>query len=459
MSTSVATSAGFDAWTPEVRAALCRWLPERRWAGVAGRRVRDVEVLLQAPLEVDDTGGAGGALVVMAARLDDGETLRFQVPLGWHRELPPAIPNEDLIVRSGGLWIFDATAQPALMGGLVTMIGRAHRGPGLTCTAEEPLPWRPSGPPVAIRRLTGEQSNTSLVIDERMILKLFRRPDLGLNPELEVQRRLRGDQGMPVPALLGAVEAWLPEGQVTLAVLTRYVPGAVDGWNLLLEDLAGPAPGGPSVRDAVRDLGATVARMHERLAVAFGSARLTPQVREGLHADLIRRLGEAGGTAGQLQLYLPGLRAVIDRARTGPGAGHVQRVHGDLHLGQVLRSGGRWLVIDFEGEPAAAVTSRSAWRSPWQDVAGMLRSIDYAAGLAVLDEVVPRAAARSWAAVLREAFRAGYVAHTGVDVDPLLPAYEVDKAVYEVVYELRNRPGWLDIPLSAVHRLAGSGPA
>lgn len=457
MSAPLTAPARFDAAAHEVRAALCRWLPARRWSGAAGRLVRDVEVLLQVPLDPGGTcDGAGAALVVLAARLDGGETVRFQVPLGWRRR-PPAIAEEDLVVRSGGLWVFDATADPALMGRLVTMIGRADRGHGLICTVEEPLPWWPGGAPGTVRRLAGEQSNTSLVIDGRMILKLFRRPGLGLNPELEVQRRLRGDPGMPIPALLGAVEARLPGGPVTLAVLSRYVPGAIDGWNLLLDDLAGPQPGGPAIRDAVRDLGVTVARMHHRLAVAFGSARLTPPVREGLHADLVRRLGDAAGGAPPLRPYLPGLRAVIDRVRTGPGDGHVQRVHGDLHLGQVLRSGGRWLVIDFEGEPASAVAARAGWRSPWQDVAGMLRSIDYAAGLAVMDRDVPGEVARSWADALRACFRAGYLAHaSSADVDALLDAYEADKAAYEVGYELRNRPGWVHIPLSAVRQLAGS---
>ncbi|GAB7044712.1 MULTISPECIES: phosphotransferase [Catenuloplanes] len=456
MSAPAAAPVRPDPVSAELAAALCRWLPARRWSGLAGRTVSHVETLAWIPIA--PAGGAetaDGALVVLAAHLDDGETVRLHVPLGRRRDAS-AVPDEDLVLWTGRHWVFDATADPELMRRLVAMIRRGDRGPELVCTAERSPYWRPGRAATGVRRLDGEQSNTSLVIDGRMILKLFRRPGPGLNPELEVQRRLRADAGMPIPALLGAAEARLSGGLATLAVLTRYVPGAVDGWHLLLDDLAGPERGGAAISAAVRELGATVAGMHRRLAVAFGSARLTDELRAGLHTDLTRRLNEAAGVAPSLRLYLPALRGVLARAVAGPPAGHVQRVHGDLHLGQVLRSDGRWLVIDFEGEPAAPAVDRVAWRSPWQDVAGMLRSLDYAAGHAVLEGVVPVVPARAWVSRLRGEFLAGYTAAAGAVGGALLGAYEVDKAVYEVVYELRNRPGWTDIPMAAVHRLAGS---
>jgi maltokinase len=197
--------------------------------------------------------------------------------------------------------------------------------------------------------------------------------------------------------------------------------------------------------------------VHLRLADAFGSAELTVAHAREERRRLRGRLADAAGEAPVLLPYLPALRDAIDELDRPPPGGRVQRVHGDLHLGQVLWTAGRWLLIDFEGEPGAPIEERVAWHSPVQDVAGMLRSLDYAAGHLLLSEPDLAEPAGRWVVTAREEFIRGYARSAGPTLSThsaLLRAYELDKAVYEVVYETRNRLDWLPIPLRAIHRHA-----
>jgi maltokinase len=170
------------------------------------------------------------------------------------------------------------------------------------------------------------------------------------------------------------------------------------------------------------------------------------------------RLAEAARAAPVLDEHLDALRGLIDGVGRPDGA-HVQRIHGDLHLGQTLHTDAGWVLIDFEGEPAASLADRVAWRSPLQDVAGMLRSLDYAAGYVLLTGDAPEGPTRERVEAARAAFWQGYAETSGLgDRDPaaLLRAYEADKAAYEVVYETRYRPTWLPIPLGAIRRFTGN---
>jgi maltokinase len=158
-----------------------------------------------------------------------------------------------------------------------------------------------------------------------------------------------------------------------------------------------------------------------------------------------------------------GLRQIFDDVATSAGSVTTQRIHGDLHLGQALRTVHRWLLIDFEGEPMAAMDARRAFDSPLRDVAGMMRSFEYAGHHRVIEiGHDPQLSYRAdeWSARNRDAFCQGYATVAGADPrthDVLLRAFEADKAVYEAVYETRNRPAWLPIPLASLTRLATDG--
>jgi maltokinase len=234
---------------------------------------------------------------------------------------------------------------------------------------------------------------------------------------------------------------------------------AVEGWDLATRRVSALLSGADGDFTAeARMLGSTVAVVHRQLAIAFGVSKLDSPALELLSQEMLSRLKDAVRAAPVLSAEVPRVRAAFEAvARLSPDQ-RVHRVHGDLHLGQVLRTSDRWLLIDFEGEPSAPLAQRRVCHSPLRDVAGMLRSFDYAAAHAsratgVADESV----VRHWVSACRTAFLDGYAEASGIDLathTALLTAYELDKAVYEVVYETRNRPDWVGIPLRA---LQGSG--
>jgi maltokinase len=298
----------------------------------------------------------------------------------------------------------------------------------------------------------GQQSNTSVMFGEVAMLKLFRRLELGRNLDIEVHDALSRTGMADVARLFGWADArWTRTDPATgetgtvsadLAMVVEKLAQATDGWDLALDALRG----GRSFADEARALGAALAETHAALRTAFPTGQ---QPGSDVAQVMRDRLAAAGAVAGQLEPYVEPLHQVF-----GALAGRdldVQRVHGDFHLGQTLRTPTGWKIIDFEGEPVKTLAERAAPDSVWRDIAGMLRSFGYAAAS------VPGPDSESWAAACRQAFLAGYA---GGDLDPAdaatLRAYEADKAVYEVVYEVRNRPEWIAIPLGAVADLAGS---
>ena len=284
----------------------------------------------------------------------------------------------------------------------------------------------------AVARVIGsEQSNTSVVFDEQVILKLFRRVAAGENPDIELNRVL-GAVGSPhVARLLGSYEISDGGQPCALAMVSQYFAGSVDGWTV--------ATAGDLEADDPYRLGGAVASVHAALARALGTSVATMPV------DRMRqRLASALAGAPQLAEFAPSIEERYAALAGEPIA--VQRVHGDLHLGQVLRTPDTWLLTDFEGEPGQPINQRRQPDSPLRDVAGMVRSFSYAAA----DQAV---ADRNSAA-----FCDGYAAGAGADPRQpadVLAAYELDKAVYEAGYEARHRPGWLHIPLRGIARLVG----
>jgi maltokinase len=394
--------------------ALLRWLPEQRW--FAGRSARSVRIERTQTL-LDGDPGLSHVVVVADGR-------RYQVLLGHRTRLPEHLADA-WICDDGGKSVYAATRDADLMSRLLGL-------------------WRPElgVGDLPARLITAEQSNTSLVLGERYILKLFRRLLPGAHPDVDLHRALTEVGSGHIARLVGSVSTDLHGEPTTLGILQEFLPDAVDGWTLATASAARPHERGSFVWQ-VRDLGRAVATVHADLATAFGTAKADLDL-DRMH----RRLTEALVVAPELALHETAVRAAFDRAA---GASVVQRIHGDLHLGQVLRSGGRWTLIDFEGEPGAPLAERNTPRQPMQDVAAMLRSFDYAAHHRLLGSPAEGA----WAARAVAAFCDGYAE---VLDDPraepvLLRALELDKAVYEVSYEKAHRPQWSPIPFGAITRL------
>jgi maltokinase len=322
--------------------------------------------------------------------------------------------------------------------------------------------------------MTAEQSNTSLVYGEEAILKVFRRIAPGPNPDLEVSVALSGLGSPHVATPLGWIEMGDGADTTVLAILSQYLRAANDGWSMAatsVRDLyavqdegrvVGAAEAGGDFAGEAGRMGAATAEVHAGLARAFGSEVLAPGAAAELAAGMRHRLEAAviavpalrahAGLAGAVFQALAGCREPIG----------VQRIHGDYHLGQVLRTQAGWVVLDFEGEPAVPLATRRGLFSPLRDVAGMLRSFDYAARHQLLGRPGRDALelpARDWVGRSTDAFCAGYAEASGVDPRDqaiLLRALEFDKAVYEVGYEARNRPAWLPIPLDSLAAAAAA---
>jgi maltokinase len=321
--------------------------------------------------------------------------------------------------------------------------------------------------------MTAEQSNTSIAYGEDGILKLFRRVSDGDNPDIEIHEALTRHGGEHVAPLLGWISGqWLdPAGskhEGHLAMLQAFLRTATDGWTMALSsvrdllveaDLHPEDVGGDFAGEAER-LGGAAASVHGDLAALFETRTLDGEHAAALAATMNWRLDAALEVVPELADLADGLRRCFAGLASTRAALPAQRIHGDLHLGQTLRTVKGWKIIDFEGEPAKSLEERTALDSPLRDVAGMLRSFDYAAG-ATLHEFGADAQlsyrADEWSNRNREAFLSGYESWSGIDLDAssdAIAAYEADKAVYEAVYEARNRPSWLTIPLHAATRLA-----
>ncbi|HZX06566.1 maltokinase N-terminal cap-like domain-containing protein [Kribbella sp.] len=321
--------------------------------------------------------------------------------------------------------------------------------------------------------LTVEQSNTSLVFGDVALLKVFRRLEPGSNPGVEIESALTEAGSELVPAVLGSARGrWPRAGGGTdtgeLAMLTEFQSNATDGWSFATSsvrdlyaeaDLHAEEVGGDFAPESHR-LGASTAQVHSELAKALGTDVWEPAKLVEHASAMQRRLDHAASVIPELEPYRGGLKRWFDALAAYDQPVTVQRIHGDYHLGQVLRTIDGWKLIDFEGEPAKSLIERRALDTPVKDIAGMLRSFDYAARSLLADhqgdqQIAYRAA--EWATRNQKAFCDGYAEVAGTDArnqDVLLNAFLADKVIYEVLYEARNRPTWLQIPLSAAAQLA-----
>jgi maltokinase len=411
-----------DTSTPSDR-DLESWIADRRWYASKGSvpRLRTIST--------DD----GTRLVLDEA---PGVPVLYQSPI-------TSGPDGEVV---------DATTDLAWVSALAARIDAA------------PDSLSPIGRVTAARVLTGEQSNTSVICDtesgDRVIIKVFRVLHHGDNPDVTTQLALTAAGSTRVPRVYGALRAdWpdvgRPDGTATghLAFAQEFLPGLDDAWRVALQEAQAGTPFG----DRAEQLGTALADVHRTLAGALPTEPADAPRRDAAVATMHARLDTAAREAPAVADHVDAVRAVYARAAdaTWPD---LQRIHGDLHLGQVLSAPDPrgWVFLDFEGEPLRPLDERSLPDVTLRDVAGMLRSFDYVAGALAHDAEPVDAAA--WAAEARARFLEGYRRGTGADLaahSALLDAFELDKAVYEVVYETRNRPDWVGIPLAAVARLVG----
>ena len=423
---------------------LRAWLPARRWFPAKGARPHVALAGTFAFPDDPDGTRVRVALVRVRAR---GVDAVLQVPLAFG-------PGPgDVIGALDGVTVRDGAGDPVFLRSWLA----AADGPGTD---------GPHVDPAGARVLTGEQSNTSVVLPAAgggrpvAILKVLRTVADGQNPDVDVPRRLVEVGWDGVPAPLGwLVGRWpTPDGGETrppqqgyLGVMSAFVPDAEDGFELACRH----ARDSLAFDDDAALLGALVADMHAALVRGFG----TVPSAEGtaLVAGLVgERFTWAAAQVPTLERYGAGVARVLDELHATPGVPARQRVHGDLHLGQVLRSGCRWYVTDFEGEPLAPLAERTRPDFAVRDVAGLLRSFDYAAAVGGLRGD----AATGWSGTARRAALRAYDEAAGTTLADgtgpagcLLRALELDKALYEAVYEQRNRPDWLPIPLAGLDRL------
>lgn len=461
------------------------YLIRTRWFGGKGRpfTVAGAQVVGEVPGRTDEDG-PHVVVHLVEVRYDDteGGTELYQVPLAFYEH-----PQGRLDHAFVGWWedetygwvhAYDALHDRESMAYWLRSFDRAadgqvdpdsvlqfHRLPGydLDLGAHSSL-------------FSGQQSNSSVAFGEDSIMKVFRKVTPGVNPDIQIHEVLTNAGSDHVAALYGWLDAVVDVGEgpttMQLAMLQRFLRTATDGWDLALASVrnlfAEPEvhaneSGGDFAAEAAR-LGEALAEVHDVLATHFPTETRGPEATAALARAMTARLDAALVAVPELAPFADRLRSVFDAVATLDEL-EVQTIHGDLHLGQTLRTSLGWKIVDFEGEPAKPLAERLLPDSRWRDVAGMLRSFDYAPRVALHglhpesesgnedeDELRQQRAAE-WANRARNHFLVAYAGDLTDAQRLLLDAYVADKAVYETVYEARNRPAWLDIPLEAVARI------
>ena len=444
--------------------ALASWVTAQRWFSSKLREVNEFRVLDLVPLESADPIVA---IAIAEARFGSGRHEVYQVPIavrplssGW---------DEGVIYTTGAHVVYDALvdeAADAVLAGQFAAAATIERPAGCVRFHWDTSVAPPSAQPVT-RMMAAEQSNTSVVLDERLALKVFRRIQPGINPELEMLRFLAAQGFTQIAELAGWCVYTGELMDATLGVVQRYVGGARDGWEVALDALVAEDR---SFLDRLGELGSVTGRMHATLSSApddpdFAPEEPTVETISLLIAtidELIERtfddlpdlpeLAAIAGRGEEVRDHLQSLSHIGVRGR-------LIRVHGDYHLGQTVLGSDGWVILDFEGEPARPLLERRRKRSPLRDVAGMLRSFSYAAAAAEFQRGarVPD----GWEQEARARFLEGYMASADpailpigqASVEKLLAILELERALYELTYDLNNRPDWVPIPVASITRL------
>ncbi len=446
---------------------LGNWAGRQRWfAGKSSApKLRIIGTL--------ELGSSPTVRTVIYLAHDDAGSRRvlYQIPVTLRREALTTLHHAAIGTftdEQGQFWnLYDGPHDPDFAEHLLELIDTSGDISGDNASAHGVSVSSIPNDIVRSRVLDGEQSNTSIIYTLRgekseedgespqLICKVFRALHHGENPDVVLQSELFAAGSSAVPATVGCVVGeWpdpaAPDGVATghLAFAQEFLTGATDAWRLALSFAAEQS----DFTDQARGIGATTADIHSTLASALPTVAASTQDIERAVAAWHERLEEALSEVPELAVHRESILALFARAQDGSWP-QLQRVHGDLHLGQVLHlPDDSWAIIDFEGEPMRPLAERSHPDVPLRDVAGMLRSFSYVAGA-----LPDTPGVFDWAEACRNAFLEGYNDRVGSNVQAnlaLLDAFELDKALYETVYEARNRPTWLSVPTAAVHRLA-----
>jgi maltose alpha-D-glucosyltransferase/alpha-amylase len=462
---------------------LSRYFDHQRWYADKLRPIRSIGLIDSATAE-RESGTI--LLALIGVDYEVGDRRRYFVPMTIHREPSPERHTIAQVEQNGDtFWIQDAPADAAFRDFLV------EAGQGLELAGEHGRfafePWKLNGTPYSIDPTTIsaaaalEQSNTSIAYGMEAIAKLYRRLEPGQNIEVDMNRYLASEAGFrSIPKLIGCATYYGADGEIPLTLVQQHVGDHRDAWTALTEILRHRAEGS---LEFIEGLGRVTGEMHVALAAAPSGSPLAPvPVTERDVAEWKSHLlGSAEETiwiTGERLLALPdrsqdAARAFLTENHDWPARAHgfdalsgsyKTRVHGDYHLGQVLvTKDGRLLVVDFEGEPQRPAFEREAKHSPLKDVAGMLRSLNYATGVvaSALDVQTVAESRRwldRWEQDARARFLSAYrrtIAEAAVPIAPdnddeftnAVAALEIDKALYEVRYELSSRPDWAWLPI------------
>jgi maltokinase len=446
--------------------SLRTWVQRQRWYASKSRAVTAVEIVESVTLRDEP----GLLLALAQTRFATGTHELYQLPLG----LRPAGEESELeaIATSEEWTVYDALTDPGQARELVRRIDQADE----IETSDGRFSFHHVDEPVAlsddahVRVIGVEQTNTSVVFDDRLVLKVFRKLEPGINPELEMLRFLTRRKFPNIAPLKGWYDYEGHALSATLGVTQTFFADAIGGWELALEEIATK----PEVfLYRLGSLGSITAHMHNVLASDAGDPAFSPEdpsqealslltatVDEDIERIFLRLPDDdqVGPIAGRGQDVRERLAS---RSQVGAGGRNI-RIHGDYHLGQTLSTPRGWVIIDFEGEPARALSERRQKRSPLRDVASMLRSFAYVtSALAILREIEPPLEFERRA---RETFLQHYFAdvepallpHGEAAIANLLSIFELEKAIYELQYEIDHRPDWVSIPVAGISRLLES---
>jgi trehalose synthase-fused probable maltokinase len=477
--------------------ALGAYIARQRWGGAQGRTISSIEIVDVAVISEQSPV----LLHTLAAvTFTDSRTTRYALPLGIR---PAGDPIAERMPEFMIPWpeapdakvLYDAVGDDAYIEWLLDAI-RTQRvmqtsGGALRCSCPDPDALD-SGNLSSIRHLRVEQSNTSLEVGDAIFLKHLRRVETGASQELEMSDALESAGFTHLAPMLGrAVWESLDDAPSPLVLVQRFLHNSTEGWALALTSLRDLYANAESIgaadpveRRAMVDdqdaaflseamrLGKVIAEMHLALAAGAPGTDMSPapMTDEALSTwantmtrELDHLLERNDRSLDRLRDVRDGVVERFDQIRGLSPSGLLTRIHGDLHLGQLLRVDTGWVILDFEGEPDRTPSERRELSTPLRDVAAMLRSFDYAAAAAIIERATPdsdEAAAlygygEAWADANRDAFWTAYLETIGSQ--PVLPApgpslvlrraFEVQKAVYEIGYELGHRPAWATIPL------------
>jgi trehalose synthase-fused probable maltokinase len=502
----VSSNPAYSELLPNLRrnvaARLPSFLAAQRWFGGKARQILGVEIADAVPVGREE----GAAIVLLASvKYADGGPEAYSIPV-------------ILNAQRDGHSLEDAFSRPQFLAELLDIMKRkaelsGEKGSLRGCQASSFGELFPSSESAQPKRLTGEQSNSSVIYGERGILKFFRRVDAGENPDLEIGKFLTERARFPyVPRIMGWIEYQPQHGKTaTQAILQEFVPNQGDAWRYaqkilgaFYEQAADARPSSQECKEFAGEpmarllgditlLGKRTAELHLALASGGDDAAFKPEpftmefqgklersfvdLTSGILRLLRARMADVPAEyrdrAKEIVAREPGILQRFRTALSAPIHAMRLRIHGDYHLGQVLYTGSDFVIIDFEGEPARPLEERRIKQSPLQDVAGMLRSFHYAAfaplltppagspvslsksaGLSRLAETWSRCAADRFLGQYYETSGAApYLPAEAGDRASILETYLLAKAIYELGYELNNRPAWVGIPLEGISRL------